>query len=115
MKTLIKTWFQLWQTGSFKDLPISDNFRHQSPFGTITGKQAYLALVESNKDKFLGYQFIIHDMVTAGDKVCVRYTAIQNEFRLDVSEWHYINGDLIEKVIAYYHIGDIHPDRKLSI
>lgn len=114
MQDLVQKWFDIWQSGNFHDLPISDDFIHQSPFGTISSKQAYLTLVEANKDKFLGYQFIVYDMISAGSTVCVRYTAIQGDFRLDVSEWHYIKAGLIEKVIAYYHIGEIRPDRELS-
>ncbi len=45
---------------------------------------------------------------------CVRYTAIQGDFILDVSEWHFVKNDLIEAIVAYYHIGEIRDDRKLA-
>ena len=48
------------------------------------------------------------------NKACVRYKAIQGDFSLDVSEWYYIKNDLIEEIIAYYHIGEIRDERKLS-
>ena len=95
-------------------MPISENFKHTSPFGTINGKKEYVNLVEANKDKFLGYRFEIQDEIYDKDKACVRYTAVQGDFELDVSEWYYEKNDLIESIVAYYHIGEIREERKLS-
>ena len=114
IKKLIELWFDKWHEGDFMNLPISDDFKHTSPFGTIDSKQAYLNLVNANKDKFLGYQFIIHDKIYEGNRACIRYTAIQGDFKLQVSEWHYAKNDEINEVIAYYHIGEIREDRKLK-
>ena len=114
LKSLVKRWFQKWEEGDFLDLPISENFKHTSPFGTINGKKEYIDLVESNKDKFLGYRFEIFDEIYDKYKACVRYTAVQDDFHLDVSEWYYAKNDLIEEIVAYYHIGEIRDDRQLS-
>ncbi len=114
MKILVRKWFDKWEAGDIYRLPVSENFRHTSPFGTINGKQNYISLVEANKDKFLGYRFEIHDEIYNRDKACVRYTAIQGEFTLDVSEWYYAKNDSIEEIMSYYHIGEIRYERRLS-
>jgi len=114
VKNLVYNWFEKWKEGDFYNLPISENFKHTSPFGTIDGKEAYIKLVEANKEKFLGYNFEIHDEIYETEKACVRYTATQGDFKLDVSEWYYIKDKLIENIIAHYHIGEIREDRKLS-
>lgn len=114
-KYLVKKWFEVWENGDFLNLPISNNFVHTSPFGTIESKKSYLDLVESNKDKFLGYSFEIHDIIYEPEKACVRYTARQGkDFSLDVSEWYYFNETQITKIIAYYHIGEIRTERELK-
>jgi len=113
-KKLVKKWFDKWIEEDFYDLPVSETFQHTSPFGTIDGKKEYVSFVEKNKDKFLGYRFEIQDEIYEKDKACVRYRAIQGDFTLDVSEWYYIKNALIEKIIAYYHIGEIREDRKLA-
>lgn len=113
-KDLVRTWFRKWEEGNYNDLPISENFKHTSPFGVINGKEEYLKLVETNKDKFLGYRFNIHDEIYDNDRACVRYTAIQGEFKLNVSEWYFIKDNAISEIIAYYHIGEIRNDRKLN-
>lgn len=115
MENLVNEWFEKWAEGTFLDLPISDDFKHTSPFGTIEGKKNYLDLVEANKMKFLGYVFEIHDTIYAENSACVRYTAKQgDEFALDVSEWHYAKNGLIYEIVAYYHIGEIRDERKLE-
>ncbi len=116
LKKLVIEWFAKWDKGDFHNLPISNNFKHTSPFGTIDGKKTYIDLVQDNKDKFLGYIFEIHDEIYSDNHACVRYTARQgNDFSLDVSEWYYTKGDLIEEIIAYYHIGEIRKERKLEV
>lgn len=115
VEKLVKQWFSKWEEGDFRNLPVTDNFSHVSPYGTIAGKERYIELVDSNKDKFLGHRFEIHDELYGKDRACVRYTAIQDDFSLEVSEWYYINGGLIEEIVAYYNIsGEISEDRKLS-
>jgi hypothetical protein len=114
LKELLRKWFDKWEEGDFYNLPITGNFKHTSPFGTINGKEEYIKLVEANKDQFLGYRFEIHDEIYDKEKACVRYTAIQGDFNLDVSEWYYLKENLIEEIVAYYNIGDISNDRKLS-
>lgn len=114
-KILVNKWFERWSDGDFHNLPISENFKHTSPFGTIHGKKAYLDLVEQNKEKFLGYTFSRHDGIFENNKACVRYTASQgDDFKLDVSEWYYFQNNLIDKIVAYYHIGEVRDERKLK-
>lgn len=114
MQALIEDWFAKWESGDFMNLPIAEDFVHTSPFGDIEGKQAYLDLVANNQDKFLGYRFDILDCLYAQDRACVRYRGVQGDFPLDVSEWYYRKGDLIGRIVAYYHIGDIREGRQLD-
>ncbi len=114
-ESLVKEWFDKWEKGDFLDLPISDDFKHTSPFGTIDGKKAYIDLVKKNQDKFLGYAFEIKSGIYENDKACVRYTAKQGkDFELNVSEWYYIKDNLIYEIISYYHIGEIRKERELK-
>lgn len=116
LQTLVHDWFEKWDKGDFLNLPISQHFIHISPYGTIRGKDEYVQLVSANKDKFLGHRFELHDELYEQDKACVRYTAIQGDFRLEATEWYFPSEDgLIEKIISYYNIpGEVREDRKLS-
>ena len=115
LNDLVEQWFQKWNKGDYLNLPISENFKHTSPFGVIEGKTAYLDLVKENEDKFLGQTFEIHDTIYLKNKACVRYTAKQaTNFSLDVSEWYYVKNNRIEEIVAYYHIGEIREERKIE-
>ncbi|MBR9922546.1 MAG: nuclear transport factor 2 family protein [Bacteroidetes bacterium] len=115
LKTRITDWFNKWESGDFLNLPLAEDFSHTSPFGTITGKEAYLDLVKANREKFLGHTFEIHDILEGDNAACVRYTSKQADgYSMDVSEWHYFKDGKIQKIHAYYHIGEIREDRQLS-
>ena len=115
VQEIVTKWFEIWENGNFEDIPVCDQFKHTSPYGTIEGKEEYLNLVTANRDKFLGHKFIIHDELFGDNKGCIHYTAVQGDFRLDVSEWHYIEGNCIKEIVAHYNIeGEISEERKLK-
>ncbi len=103
-RELLIKWFDCWEAGDIDELPIADAFRHQSPYGVIDGKAAYMALINENKEQFLNHRFILHDIVSEDGRACVRYTAVQGSFRMEVTEWHYVENDLIVEVFSYYDI-----------
>ena len=116
IRELVQSWFDKWESGDFPNLPIAEDFQHTSPYGVISGKDAYLDLVKANLDKFLGHQFMIHDQIFEDHRACIRYTALKEDFRLEVSEWHYEKNGLIQEIVAYYNIeGEISEARKLNI
>ncbi len=116
-KELVLDWFAKWDSGDFKNLPLSDDFQHTSPYGTINGKAKYLGIAEANLQLFLGNEIQIHDQLFEDKKAAVRYT-LQNKnkaFTMEVSEWFYISDGLIKEIVAYYNIdGEISEDRQLS-
>lgn len=103
-QNIVKTWFDNWEEGDFMNLPITEDFRHTSPYGIISGKNEYIKLVDANKEKFLGHRFEIHDELYKNKRACVRYTAFKANFKLDVTEWYVFSEGLIKEIIAYYNI-----------
>ena len=115
IEELTNRWFRVWETGTYREIPVSEGFRHTSPYGTIEGKGTYLALVEANTDKFLGNQITIQDAIYSKDRACVRYSITNKSFSMEVSEWLYSSDGLISEIISYYNIeGEIPEGRKLS-
>ena len=101
-KNLVNRWFEIWTEGNFKDLPISENFKHFSPYGVVEGKEAYLNLVESAKADFLGNTFEVIDTIYSENKVSVRYKMTKGNVIMDISEWYYFQGDLISEIHSFY-------------
>lgn len=106
VEELVNTWFKLWDSGDFMQLPLADNFSHTSPYGTINGKKAYLDLAASNKDMFLGNTFEIHDQIFSDKNACVRYTMRSKTGSLEVTEWFYEKDGLIDRIVSYYNLAE---------
>lgn len=88
-RAISKLWFEKWEIGDFYNIPVTDDFVHSSPYGTIRGKSAYMNIIQANRDKFLGHRFEIYVELYKNNKACIRYAAIKDNFRLEVTEWHY--------------------------
>ncbi len=104
--SIVEKWFSCWETGELDQLPITNDFEHTSPFGTISSKSTYLDIVEKNKDRFLGKSFQIIDKIIEGNNACVRYEVINPDGNMDVCEWYTMEGGLIKNIYSYYNIGD---------
>lgn len=113
MRALVREWIDGWERGNYRDLPLADEFRHTSPYGTIVGRKSYLDLVEANREQFLGYRFEIHDELYDKDKACVRYTGTHEGFVLEVSEWYFARAGEIVEVVAYFNVGEISEEQRL--
>lgn len=103
-KDLIDSWFRCWEEGRYRDIPVTEGFRHTSPYGTIEGKKTYLDIVAANENKFLGHEFEIHEALYGEETACVRYTGRRGDFSLDVSEWYKVTAEGIAEIISYYNI-----------
>lgn len=107
---VVKKWLSCWQTGELKALPISDDFCHTSPFGTIESKERYLEIVEKNKADFLGNSLTVMDQIKEDNRVCVQFEQknANTGLEMTVCEWYTLEGDQIKEIRSFYNIGDAH-------
>lgn len=103
-RSLIRSWFEKWESGDFETLPLSDDFQHTSPYGLVDGKADYLSLIKGNRAAFLGKTFKINEEVFDGNRAVVRYTMATATGTMEISEWFHCENDLIKAVISYYNI-----------
>ena len=105
---LVKQWFSCWENGNIEELPISDEFSHTSPFGTITPKERYLEIVGKNKKDFLGNTFTILKQIQEGNNVCIQFEQKNANTGLEmiVCEWYVMQGDVIKEIRSFYNVGD---------
>ncbi len=105
---VVQQWFDCWNEDQIDNLPISDDFSHTSPFGTITGKQRYLEIVNKNRKDFLGNKLTLERHIQQDNQVCVQFYQ-KNEntgLKMTVCEWHVIDGELIQEIRSFYNIGN---------
>ena len=105
---VVRRWFSCWESGNVDALPITEDFRHTSPFGTIESKAHYLEIVYNNTQDFLGNKLTVTKQIREGDNVCVQFEQ-KNEntgLEMTVCEWYSLRGDLIKEIRSFYNIGD---------
>ncbi len=105
---VVQKWFDCWNSGQVDDLPIADDFKHTSPFGTIESKQTYLDIVSKNKDDFLGNELTVLKHIKQGRQVCVQFHQ-NNELTglsMEVCEWYELEGELIKSIRSFYNVGN---------
>ena len=104
----VRKWFECWEAGDVDALPITEDFSHTSPFGTIEPKDRYLEIVRKNTKDFLGNRLTVLRQIREGDNVCVQFEQ-KNEntgLEMTVCEWYSIQGDLIKEIQSFYNVGD---------
>ena len=102
-------WFESWNTGDIDHLPITDDFRHTSPFGTIETKARYLEIVNKNREAFLGNRLTLLRQIVDDENVCVQFRQVRDDdpaFEMIVCEWYVLDGDKIKEIQSFYNIGD---------
>lgn len=109
LPTPVAEWFACWNSGTVEDLPITDDFRHTSPFGTIETKARYMDIVNKNRESFLGNQLTVLKQIVDGNHVCVQFRQTREDdpaFEMTVCEWYLLEGDRIKEIESFYNIGD---------
>ena len=91
----VEHWFSCWNTGTIDELPLTDNFRHTSPFGTIEPKARYMEIVRKNAASFLGNKLTLLKYLVDGDCVCAQFKQTREDdpdFEMIVCEWYFLEG-----------------------
>lgn len=101
-RNLVDGWFEAFREKDISKLELAEDFVHTSPYGEISGREAYLRLVRDNSEAFFSPTIEILDVFECGDKFAVRY-------RVDgmpACDCIYVRGGQISRIYSYYHIGD---------
>ena len=103
-KKLAETWFDVFRQKDVDKLAsiLAEDFVHESPFGAISSREAYLDLVRANPEAFFSSVIEIEDMLVDGNRVAVRYTFNKNP----ACDYIYIEDGMLSKIYSYYHYGD---------
>ncbi|NVJ65947.1 MAG: nuclear transport factor 2 family protein [Gammaproteobacteria bacterium] len=104
----VQKWFDCWNCGNIDDLPITDDFSHTSPFGTISPKSQYMQIVNKNRKDFLGNSLTVTAHIQDGNQVCVQFDQknANTSLEMTVCEWYQFEGDLIKSIRSFYNIGN---------
>lgn len=100
-RNLVDAWFDAFRTKDISKLELAEDFVHSSPFGEISGREAYLELVRENAEAFFSPKIEILDVFECGDKYAVRYLVDENP----ACDCIYVRGGEISRIHSYYNVG----------
>lgn len=105
---VVGKWFSCWETGNIDELPIVDDFKHSSPFGTIETKKRYLEVIEKNRKNFFGNKLTVIEQVKENNNVCVQFEQKNSNTGLEmlVCEWYVLEGGKIKEIRSFYNVGN---------
>ncbi len=105
---VVQKWFDCWNSGQVDDLPIVEDFKHTSPFGTIKSKQTYLDIVSKNKADFLGNELTVLNHIKQDNQVCVQFQQYNKVTGLSmvVCECYVLADELIKSIRSFYNVGN---------
>lgn len=104
MKTpedIVRQYLDLIVKHAFDELPLHPQVRHESPYGVITGR---LAFIKACSTIVGGLKEIdLRSLIAKGPKVVVEYDAIQESgTRFLLSEWFTVEDDQITEIKAFF-------------
>ena len=98
---LARAWIQGLIGGDPDDIPLSDDFVHTSPFGTIEGRDIYLEKIKPASEANVARLTILQTM-GADDKAVIRIEMETPNGTIPCVDWVTLRGDAIVRVHSFY-------------
>jgi len=97
---LARAWIEGWNEGKPYDIPLSEGFTHESPFGTIEGREKYLEWMKPMIGK--GPALKIVKTMGEDDEAVVRYEMEAGGGTIPCCDWVSVKGGEIVAITAFY-------------
>ncbi len=96
-------WIEAWMRMDLAWLRrhLAPDFVHNSPFGRLEGRDAYLAAVEPMARTTVQALRIL-DVVASGDQAVIRFENHTPGGVVESCDWLWTEGDLIREISSYY-------------
>lgn len=98
---LARAWIEGWQAGKPDELPLTDDFVHQSPFGRMEGRDAYLAWVKPLAAKNVA-TLRIERTIGTDDEAAILFEMDTPNGTVPVCDWVFVRDGRIREVRSFY-------------
>ncbi len=98
---LARRWIEGWNAGTPEAIPLADGFVHTSPFGTIEGRDNYLATVKPMAATNVASLKIVRTLGSDRDAVIWFEMHTPNGV-VQVSDWVRVDGNEIVAITSFY-------------
>lgn len=98
---LARSWIDGWNAGKPDDIQLAAGFTHSSPFGTVSGREKYLAWV-----KPLAAQNVtslkIHKTVGSGNEAAIWFEMMTPNGLVQCCDWVEVSNGEIVAITSFY-------------
>lgn len=102
VEALTREWITVWTNGDPRAYPLSDDFQHSSPFGTVEGRQRYLDWVIPLAAENVA-ALTIEDVLVSGMQSVIRYRQEQpGGAVMNACDWLQFDNGKLARVWSYY-------------
>ncbi|MCB1045044.1 MAG: nuclear transport factor 2 family protein [Acidobacteria bacterium] len=98
---LARTWIDCWNRGVPDELPLIDDFQHESPFGKVRGRDNYLTWVKPLAAKNVTELRVIRT-VSSGDACAIWFEMRTAQGWVPVCDWVTTKDGMITSIHSFY-------------
>jgi len=98
---LARSWIEHWNAGTPDEIPLADDFVHESPFGRVEGRARYLEWVKplaaKNVQDLRGRQ-----VLSNGTEAAIRFEMHSRGGIIEVCDWVTVKDETITAIRSFY-------------
>lgn len=98
---LAKMWIDCWNAGEPDKIPLAENFAHNSPFGRVEGREAYLAWVKPLAAENVA-DLTIKRVMGAGREAAIHFVMQTPSGPVECCDWVVVGGGEITEIHSFY-------------
>lgn len=100
-RRLAEAWISGWQEGRPDDIPLSDDFVHESPFGRIQGRVPYLEKTKPMSRKNTTSLRILRTIGAPGE-AAILFDMETPKGTIQVCDWVFVKDGEITEIRSFY-------------
>lgn len=105
-ESLARIWIERWNEGEPVLIPLAENFRHTSPFGSVSGRRTYLDWVKPLAAKNVT-QLKILRVIPDSNEAAIHFEMQTPKGPVQVCDWVVARNGEITEIHSFYDATDL--------
>lgn len=98
---LARLWIDCWNEGRPDDIPLAEDFTHSSPYGTVSGREAYLEWVKPLAAANVADLRVIR-VLGGKEEAAIWFEMDSGERVVKTVDWVQVRGSEIASIQSFY-------------
>ena len=103
---LARTWIDLWNEGHPDEIPLAEDFVHNSPYGRVKGRSNYLNWVKPLAEKNVA-DLRIKRIISEKNIAAIHFEMLTANGTIQVCDWVTVRDGQILEIYSFYDATDL--------